>query len=129
MYFHPKDLRVRGGWASILLEPRKEKTSFGIYLPTEETGIEKVREGVGTIIDVGKTKKSKAMGLESGQRVIFRSFLQHAFTIDVEPRERWEDGSFKKYFLVKIEDILGVVDKDLDVGVFSCRPMVPAKKG
>lgn len=124
--YDPRNIRPRDGWVVVLADPRQEKLSSGIYLPTSETGAERVTEGAGEIIRVGPGAKNKTFGLEKGQRVLYRGFLKHANPIETD--EQWPDGQKKVYFIMSSLDLLGILKPGIDVGVYSGRPQVPERE-
>ena len=124
--FNPHNIQPRAGWCIVLADPRKTKLDSGIFLPTAETGAEKVTEGAGVLIKVGGGEKNQALGLEEGQRVVFRGFLKHANPIPND--DKWENGDSKQYFLMSVEDLIAILPKDMEVGVFSGRPSVPERR-
>lgn len=117
----PRKIRPKRDWVIVKDDKRPEQTAGGIYLPGNETGVEKVKEGSGTIISVGLGDKNQALGLEPGQKVCFRGFLKHANRIETE-------DSNDHYFFMASDDILGIVPEGVSVGVFSGRPMVPDRR-
>lgn len=119
-------IRPKEGWVLVLADPRMDKTASGIYLPGRETGIEKVTEGAGEVIGVGRGKKNHGLGLERGQRVIYRSFLKHANRIPAD--DTWPNREEKYYFFMSSDDVMGVIAPGVDVGVFSGRPQVQGTK-
>jgi co-chaperonin GroES (HSP10) len=123
---NPYSVRPRDGWVVVLADPRKDKTSGGIYVPTALTGVEKVTEGAGRIIRVGPGKKNHDLGLETDLRVVYRGFLKYANPIETE--EKWANGENKVYFIMSSEDLLAVLPPGVEVGVFSGRPQVPHKE-
>jgi co-chaperonin GroES (HSP10) len=122
----PTKVRPRDGWAIVLADARKDKTAGGIYLPGNETGAEKVTEGAGLIVRLGPGKKNHDLGLEAGQRVVYRGFLKYANPIETE--EKWENGENKVYFIMSSDDVLAIIQPGVEVGVYSGRPQVPEKK-
>ena len=125
----PEHVRVKDGWITVLADPRKTKTESGILLAPNETGVEKVTEGMGVIVRVGPGERNVKIGLEKGMRIFYRGFLKHANPIESE--ERWgkpyEDQK-KMYFIMNSDDVLGILAPGVEVGVFSGRPMVPEAK-
>lgn len=119
-------IRPRRDWLVVLADPRKETLASGLILPGHETGVEKVTEGSGHVVSVGPGEKNQALGLEPGQKVMFRSFIKYAHQIPND--EKWDSGQNKEYFFIASEDILAVIPDGMEVGVFSGRPMVPEKK-
>lgn len=113
----PKIIRPRRDWVLILDDRRIQKLASGLFLPINETGVEKVTEGAGTVIKVGPGIKNDRLGLRAGDRVIYRAFLKYANTVETE--EVWEVGVPKKYFLMSSDDLMAVVEPGVEVGVFS----------
>lgn len=116
-------IRVRDGWVVILHDERQAVLDSGIFLPTE-TGAEKVTEGAGTLIRVGEGKKNAALELHVGDRVCYRSYLRVANAIPNE--EIWPSGAKKEYFIMNVDDLLGVMPMGTKVGVFS-RPAMTSQ--
>jgi len=121
-----RKVRPRDGWLVVLSEPRQVKLASGIFLPNHETGAEKMREGAGTIVRTGPGEKNTRLGLEVGQRVLYRGFLKWANPIETD--EKWPDGQPLQYFIMSNEDILAVIPEGVEVGVFSGRPQAPERK-
>lgn len=119
----PYKFRPSDGWALVLDDLRRETTVGGIFLPGAETGVEKVTEGSGELIAVGQGKKATALGLEKGLRILYRGFLKYAHHFETDLF--WPNGEAKRFFLMKVDDIMSVIPPGLDVGVFSGRPQVP----
>lgn len=119
---NPEKVLPRENWVLVLDDQRRKETSGGIVLPSAETGIEKVTEGSGTVIRVGRGEKNFRLGLEKGVRVVYRAFLKHAHRLDTD--ETWEDGQQRHYFLMSSDDVLAVIAPGVSVGVFSGRPQV-----
>lgn len=119
-------IRPKPDWVSVLADQRKDRLASGLYIPGEETGAEKVTEGAGTIVRLGAGELAKDLGLEAGQRIVYRSFLR--FANRIESDERWPDGSPKEYFFMAIADIMGVLAPGAEVGIFSGRPQVPERE-
>ena len=126
MSFNPASIRPRRDWVLVLDDLRKSVLESGIVIAVE-TGLEKVREGTGTLVRVGIGDKTKALGIEPGQRVVYRSYLKYANPVETD--EKWPDGTAKRYFLMSCEDLFAVIPPGMEVGVFSGRPQVPAKEG
>lgn len=119
---NPRDVRPRRDWALVLANPRKTQLASGLFLPGEETGIEKVTELAGEIVRLGPSEHIvEKTGVKAGDKVVFRGFLKYASPVPHD--ERWEDGQKKEYFLIDLRDLLAVTDPDVEVGVFSGRPM------
>jgi Chaperonin 10 Kd subunit len=113
-------VRPRRDWVLILNEPRKTfLQKSNLFLPGEETGVEKVTESAGHIIRFGPSDHLvRELGLKEGDRVVYRSFLKHHMPVPSE--ETWQhDGSKKEFFLMDIADIMAVVPEEADIGVFS----------
>lgn len=121
----PTKIRPRDGWAVVLADARQEKKGL-IFLPASETGVEKVTEGAGLLIRLGPGEKNHRLGLEAGQRILYRGFLKHANPIETD--EKWPNGESKVYFIMSSDDIMGIIAPGVEVGVFSGRPEVPHKE-
>lgn len=117
----PSKIRPKVGWVLVLADQRKAKVGM-IEVPVE-TGVEKVTEGAGTVIGVGRGEKNAACGLEKGVRIVYRGYLKEANKIDHD--EKWENGEGKVYFFMDSDDIMGLVPPGVEVGIFSGRPQVP----
>ena len=115
--YDPNSIRVRDGWVLALMDERKEVLASGIILPGSETGVEKVTEGVATLIKVGRGEKNHKIGLELGMRVCIRGFLKFANPIPTE--ETWPSGKPKEYFVMSSDDVMAIVPPGVSVGVFS----------
>lgn len=114
----PLKIKPRRDWCLVLDDARADTVAGGlIALPNFDTKEERLTEGVGTITGVGDGARNEALKLESGMRVVYRSYLKYANTIETE--EKWGNGSRKKYFLIDTNDLIGIVDPDTSVGVFS----------
>jgi co-chaperonin GroES (HSP10) len=117
MSYDPTKIRPKGGWVSVLAKPRAEKLESGLFLPTAETGVEKVTESEGTIIRVGINERTKVMGLEPGQRIFYRGYLKYPNALETD--EKWPNGQKKEYFFMAADDIFGEVAPGVEIGVFS----------
>lgn len=115
--YDPRKVRVRDGWMVALMDERKVQLDSGIFLPTKETGVEKVTEGMATIIRLGQGKKNEKLDLYEGARIALRSFLKHANPVPND--EEWPSGAGKEYFIMSVDDIIGVLAPGVEVGVFS----------
>lgn len=126
----PLKVRPRDGWVVVLADPRKTETDSGILLSPNESGIEKVTEGSGTLIRLGtgEENRNEKLGLKKNDRIVYRGFLKHANPIPLDTDEKWPNGQKKTYFIMSSDDILGVMPEGVEVGVFSGRPQVPEKK-
>lgn len=111
-----KKFTPHGKWVVVKADPRLKKTSGGIVLPDMQLQAERVMEGTGHILKVGKDRKGieKACGqmLEAGQRIFFRGFLKDAF------QEFATDDDGLAIFLLRAEDIMGIIDEDVVMGTF-----------
>lgn len=114
---NPLNVRPCRDWALVRCDPRKTELASGIVLPPSETGAEKVMERAGTLLRLGVGVKAEKLGLQPGQRILFRGFLKHAQPVEAD------DGS--ECFLMSIDDILSIIDDTTEVGAFSGRPMNP----
>lgn len=113
----PSTLRPNRDFVSVLMEERQSQLDSGVLLPTSETGVEKVTEGAGVIVRVGAGELNEKLGLQPGMRILVRSYLKYANTIDTE--EKWPSGSKKEYFFMSSKDIMAILPVDMNVGVFS----------
>lgn len=123
--YNPKTTLPKNGWALVLAEQRQETLISGIILPNE-TGAEKVTEFPGEVIRLGGGDFNDALrrqGLVEGARILYRGYLKWANPL--ETGERWPDNLEKQYFFIDCKDIMGILEKDARVGIFSGRPSVP----
>ena len=120
MAYEPTKVRVRNGWLVVLMDERKDILSSGIVLPGL-TNVERVTEGMATIIRVGAGIKNEVLGLEPGMRIALRSYLKYANPIPNE--ETWPSGNPKEYFIMNSDDVYAILAPGVSVGVFS-RPAV-----
>lgn len=101
-------------WLLVKADPRVKKTKGGIELPDELTKIERVMEGTGVVLKVGDDVPEKSgVNLSPGDRIAFRGFLKDAFQ-EFEPED---DG--QTIFLLRVEDVLAVIDENVQMGAFS----------
>ncbi len=108
-----KDWRPLRDWLFVKADPRVKKTAGGIVLPDQIIAVERVMEGTGRILKLGKTVSSKVGAvLEEGDRICFRGFLKDAFHEFAE-----DDGC--QVFMLKADDILAVISDDVQMGAFS----------
>jgi len=124
MTYDATKIRVRDGWVVILHDERQVVLDSGIFLPGSETGAEKVTEGAGTLIRLGEGKKNTALELHVGDRVFYRSYLRVANAIAND--ETWPSGAPKEYFIMNVDDLMGVMPPGTKVGVFS-RPAMTSQ--
>lgn len=110
----------RGKWVVVKADPRVKKTTGGIELPDMQLAAERVMEGTGRILKVSDQPKDQeairdvcgGVLLEKGMRIFYRGFLKDAFaqfTVDA-------DGN--TIFLLRAEDVLGIIDEDVVMGTF-----------
>jgi co-chaperonin GroES (HSP10) len=112
----PLKVKPKRDFCSVKADPRKDAVG-GIFLPVHETGVEKVTERAGTILRVGPGK-GEQLGLQAGNRIVYRGFLKHANPIETD------DGS--ECFLMSVDDVLAVLpEASIEVGCFSGRPQNP----
>jgi co-chaperonin GroES (HSP10) len=116
----PHNIRPKRDWAIILQDPRKSVLSSGILLPME-TNDEKLHEGSGIVIRLGVGPKVTGTSLREGDRVLYRTYLRHAVTIDSD--KKWSDGSRMEFFFMDVTDIAAVISTDLEVGALSERKL------
>lgn len=113
-----KTFSPRGKWMVVKADPRVKKTKGGIELPDKQVQAERVMEGTGCILKVGSDREGilDATGgvmLEAGMRIFYRGFLKDAFAeFSVD-----EDG--QPIFLLRAEDIMGIIDDESQMGAFS----------
>jgi hypothetical protein len=121
---NPLKVKPRNDWCLILEDPTSDTIgSSGLIVRVGDYKEEKLAEGVGTIVRLGNTKRTDAMGLREGLRVAYRGYLKHANSLETE--EVWHGTTKKKYFLMSCEDIVGEVDSGTGIGVFG-RPSTHA---
>lgn len=119
MPFNPRKLRPHHDWAVLLEEQRKTKLASGIILTDQLAHIENVHECAGEVISIGQSPKFARIGVKAGSRVGYRGFLKYAHPLETD--EKWPDGTTKKFFLIKLDDICFTLGKNVDVGAFSAR--------
>ena len=101
-------------WVVVKADPRVKKTSGGIELPDMMLAAERVMEGTGKVLSVGrKVADTCCFPLEPGMRVCFRGFLK-----DVTAREFLPIDDCP-VFMLQADDILAVIDDDVQMGVFA----------
>jgi co-chaperonin GroES (HSP10) len=113
--YDPTKLRVKDGWISILADERATKVGL-IELPFV-TSVEKVTEGMATVIRCGVGKKNETIGIQSGDRIAYRSYLKYANPIETD--EKWPSGTPKEYAIVSVDSVIAILDPGAVVGVFS----------
>jgi len=119
MFHHdPYVIRPKRDWAIIRQDLRKSVLSSGIILATE-TNAEKLHEGSGIIIRLGKGPKVSGCNLSEGDRVVYRTYLRHAVPIYSE--QKWIDGTPMEFFFMDVADIAAVISPDTEVGPLSER--------
>jgi co-chaperonin GroES (HSP10) len=113
-----KKFSPRGKWIVVKADPRVKKTKGGIELPDMQLQAERVMEGTGHILKVGRDREgilncTGGVMLEVGMRIFYRGFLKDAFA------EFTVDADGQPIFLLRAEDIMGIVDEDIVMGAFS----------
>lgn len=113
-----KKFSPRGKWIVVKADPRVKKTKGGIELPDMQLSAERVMEGTGKILKVGNDREGilDATGgvmLESGMRIFYRGFLKDAFA------EFTVDADGLPIFLLRAEDVMGIIDDESQMGAFS----------
>jgi co-chaperonin GroES (HSP10) len=108
----------RGKWVLVKADPRVKQTAGGIILTDQQTMVERVMEGTGHILKIGTDREGilDATGgvmLESGMRIFYRGFLKDAF------HEFSTDADGLTIFLLRAEDVMGIIDEDVRMGAFS----------
>ena len=119
MFQHdPYVIRPKRNWAIIRQDKRKSVLSSGIIL-AEETNAEKLHEGSGIVVRLGRGPKVEASGLKEGDRVLYRTYLRHA--VPIESEQKWTDGEKMEFFFMCVDDIAAIISPDLEVGALSER--------
>lgn len=113
-----KKFKPKGKWVVVKADPRVKTTKGGIELPDQQVMIERTMEGTGRILKVGSDREGilDATGgvmLEPGMRIFYRGFLKDAF------HEFTTDSDGQLIFLLRAEDIMGIIDDDVKMGAFS----------
>ncbi len=113
-----KKFTPRGKWMVVKADPRVKQTAGGIVLPQQQLAVERVMEGTGHILKVGSDRKAildytGGIQLEPGMRIFYRGFLKDAF------QEFTQDEDGQPIFLLRVEDIMGILDEDVQMGAFS----------
>lgn len=122
MICNPYDFRPRREMCVVSTSPRKGVSSGGILLPVE-THAEKLGQGIGTVAAVSETcARTKSLGLKVGDLVVYRDFLKVANPLEVDSKVHGD----QRFFVLHINDILGVSDGTADIGVLSGRPVTHA---
>lgn len=111
-----KKFEPKGKWIVVKADPRVKKTKGGIELPEMQLAAERVMEGTGHILKVGSDHKAIhdycGVMLEPGMRIFYRGFLKDAFA------EFATDDDGQPIFLLRAEDIMGIIDEDVQMGTF-----------
>lgn len=108
-----KDVRPIRNLCLIQADDREETIAGGLlYLPVSETTPEKLSQGTGVLVRLGPGEKVKKLGIQVGERVAYRGYLKHANPIE-------SDDETKKFLMLSVDDIIGVIPAGLSVGVFS----------
>lgn len=114
-----RQFRPRKNWVVVCGDPRVKKTKGGIILTEAITGVERVMEGSGTLLKVGPEVEEKlGTALKSGERIVYRGFLKDATFQEFEPDTELH-GEPCPVFLLKSDDIIGVLEPGVQVGFFS----------
>jgi co-chaperonin GroES (HSP10) len=113
----PRAIVPKRDWIMVLNDPRKKELSGGIILPEELTGIERVTEGSGEVVSIGPGKKNAALGIQVGDRAVYRSYIKYVNAFESD--EFWPDGQMKRFSLISVEDVMGICPPGVSVGVFS----------
>jgi len=110
-----RKVKPRGKWVLAKSEPRVKQTRGGILLTPEITGLEKVSVEAAEVLEVGAgVQKAIGYDLKPGERFAFRGFLKDGTSYEFQ---KAEDGTV--VFLIDATDILMVVDKDAQIGVYT----------
>jgi co-chaperonin GroES (HSP10) len=112
----PTKVRPKRDWCLVCCDKRQEMIG-GIHLPVREVGAEIVMEKAGTVTAVGPGDKAPQLGIVPGARIIFRGFIKHAQPLETD--------TGLDYFLMAVDDIIGITEGDVSVGAFS-RPAMHA---
>jgi co-chaperonin GroES (HSP10) len=109
----PLTVRPLDKW--VVIQPKTASRVVGlIHLPEYQVNAEKLSQGTGTILCKGRGLKNNSVKVEVGDQVAYREYLHILHPID--------DSTA---FLIHIDDVLGVISKGVEVGVFS-RPAMHA---
>lgn len=100
-----KKVRAVGHWVIVKVDPPERISEGGIYLP-EGNLQERKSMATGTVLSAGRGKIDGKVFLEmpvkTGDRIVFRGFLQEAKRIG-EPTDR-------EHCVLHMDDILGVLE-------------------
>lgn len=111
-----KKFTPKGKWLVVKADPRVKKTKGGIELPDMQLQAERVMEGTGHILRVGSDREGILNAcsemLEPGMRIFYRGFLKDAFA------EFATDEDGQAIFLLRAEDIMGIIAEDVVMGTF-----------
>ena len=105
----PKEIHPYKRWILVKADPRVKKTPGGIFLTEQLVGIERVMEGTGSVLAIG----SEVDEVSVNDRVAYRGMLK-----DVS-RGMISQVDDCDVFLIRIEDILAVIDEGVTMGAFS----------
>lgn len=101
-------------WITVKCDPRVKKTKGGIHLTEGLVHAEKMMEGTGRVLRVGRdVAETCSFGLEPGMRVCYRGFLKDASAMEFYPIDDCP------VFMLRAEDVLAVIDEDVVMGAFS----------
>jgi co-chaperonin GroES (HSP10) len=119
--YDPSKIRPRRDFCLVKTPPRAEKVG-SLFLPGQELGMERVTEREGTVTAIGPGEKAATIGLNVGDRIVYRGFLKVANPVPTDEKE--------EYFLMAIDDVLIIIpsDSNIEIGCFSGRPEVPEFK-
>lgn len=107
----PSKVRARGGW--VLVKPDAPKEMSGsLYLPQGNL-MERLGHNTAEVVSVGKgyydpgDKKTKLhkIGVEPGERVVFRGHLQEANKL----------GEKRDHCFIHAKDLIGVIPKGVEL--------------
>lgn len=105
-------LRPMPGWVLCKTLPHKTQTASGLYLP-KDVDTEVTSEGVAEVIDVAP-KDGMPLDFKAGDIIIYRGFLRFCNQMG----ELFGEQRSCEYFLLNIDDALGVVTGPTTVGLY-----------
>ncbi len=109
-----RKFRPLGSWIVVKTDPRTKQTKGGIILTEEFTRVERLMEGTGHVLSVGRgVGRELAFPLEPGMRICYRGFVKDASSPIFEKIDDCE------IFLLHARDALAVIDADTRMGAFS----------